>query len=104
MSSEDSHEGGSGEVMDNDIEAMMPAGNEQEVLQPHCHDVGEKDERYRGDEEDEEREEEQVVHMEQTEGEGEDHARHPARTNDGGAQGLDMRIMEHNARQGAKEL
>ena len=22
--------------MDNDIEAMMPAGNEQEVLQPHC--------------------------------------------------------------------
>jgi hypothetical protein len=36
MSSEDSHDGSSGEVMNNDLEAVMSARNEQEVIQPHC--------------------------------------------------------------------
>jgi hypothetical protein len=85
-------------VTNNALEPGPSAGSGQEVAQPHSYDLSE------GDEVDEGDEGEQVVHMDQTEGEGEDDALHPAEANDGGAEGFDMRVMEHNPKQDKEEL
>jgi hypothetical protein len=88
-------------VTNNDLEPELSAGDGQEVVQPHNHDVGKENKGDEGDEGDEELEEEQ---LEQTEGEGEDDACHPAGANDGGAEDFDTRVMKQNLKQDEEEL
>jgi len=76
-------------ITNNALEPGPFAGEGQEVVKPHNHDLGEGDEGDEGDEG------EQLVHMEQIEGEGDDDALHLIGTNDGGAEGFDMHVVEH---------
>jgi hypothetical protein len=94
-------------VTNNDLEPELSAGDGQEIVQPHNHDVGEedkgdeRDEGDKGDEGDGELEEEQ---LEQTKGKGEDDACHPAGANDGGAEDSEMCVLEQNPKQDEEEL
>jgi hypothetical protein len=91
----------SGEVMNNDLEPGTSAVDEQEVVQPHDHDVGEKD---GGGQEDDGDKGEHVVQMDQTEDEGGNDARYPAGANDGGAEGFEIRVVKQKLKQDEEEL
>jgi hypothetical protein len=90
----------------NELGPGLSIEDEQVIAQPHFHEAGGEEgyEGDKGDEEDEEREEVEEVQMEQTEGEGEDDTRRPARANDKWAEDFDMRVMKQNSEQDEEEL